>query len=106
MCSPHVLLMFPDAFGGFLMFEVFFAAFLALFVFIVIYYIIVVRKVAGGHYEPVGFVGFTPIFVRKGTPRASCPSCGAPVLPGWRYCPSCGRELSALWREEGGSARE
>ena len=106
MCPPHALLTLLGVFGGLLMFEVFFAAFLALFIFIVIYYIVVMRKVAGGRYEPVGFVGFTPIFVRKGTTRASCPGCGAPVLPGWRYCPSCGRELSALWREEGSLARE
>ena len=105
MRSPRIPLALPGVLGGPSMFEAFFAVFIALLIFIVVYYIAVMRKVAGGLYEPVGFVGFTPIFVRKGTPRASCPSCGAPVLPGWRYCPSCGRELSALWREEGSLAR-
>ena len=52
---------------------------------VLIYYVKFIKKVAESR------------FVRKSGPRARCPYCRTPVMPGWRYCPSCGREISSLW---------
>ena len=88
---------FPDFTFIFILFSVFFAIALAMTIF---YYLFIMRKVAEGKLEPVGFIGGRPIFVRKRGAQAYCPRCGAAVSLGWRYCPSCGYDLSKL-RERG-----